>query len=97
MITSFKKISVFGGYDYRATSRGVTYNVVSYVRNRSNRLKTILTPGVVRNNEPNEVLIEIFAGKSLLNQLKIYQLFKFVEFLIFHLYRWQNSSDYQRY
>lgn len=38
--------------------------VESYILENSSRIKSLTTPGIVRKNEPNEFLIEIFAGNK---------------------------------
>lgn len=35
----------------------------SYVSKDGARIKSLTTPGIIRSNEPNEILVEIFAGK----------------------------------
>lgn len=36
--------------------------VESYIQVEGKRLKTLITPNVIRTNEPNEVLVELFQG-----------------------------------
>lgn len=58
---------------YDGSVRSDSYDE-SYVMKGNKRLKSLITPGIVRPNEPNEVLIEIFAGNNLLisNPIFIY-------------------------
>lgn len=37
-------------------------HVLTYVRRGSQRLKSLVTPGIVRTDQPNEFLIEKFEG-----------------------------------
>lgn len=57
----FYKFLVFGNEVYN--NFDFKSDVESYVTKGSHRLKTLSTPGIVRKNEPNEVLIEIFPGE----------------------------------
>lgn len=45
--------------------------VESFVRAGNLRLKTLLTPDIVRSDEPNDVVIRIFKGKTKKSQFSI--------------------------
>lgn len=57
MIGAVVEHQVFKNHNYRLISY-----VESFVRNSKQRITSLLTPGIVRNDEPNEVLVEIFKG-----------------------------------
>lgn len=37
--------------------------VESYIQTNGNRIRSLSTPGIVRDDEPNDVVIEIFTGE----------------------------------
>lgn len=55
--------------------------VESYILENSSRIKSLTTPGIVRKNEPNEFLIEIFSGNKSVQTLSfLKKKIKFFEF-----------------